>query len=159
RRGHRRLILEPFEERILFAVSPQFVAAIPSQGTVINNNDIVRIAPTELTLRFDSNLDPNSLTTGGVPAIQFLRGGDHQLGNGNDVTVVPGFYGIGLNPNEVIARFDQSLPDDLYQIKIVGTGAGALKGTDGTPVDNGTDVTVRFSLDLGAQVVAVVPQP
>lgn len=156
----RSLRLEPFEERLLLSVNgPSLVAIIPSEGTVITPNQVVHVAPRELTLRFDANIDANTLTTNNVASIQFSRGGDHILGNNNDVTIKPGYYAIGLSPNEVIARFDQSLPDDSYQVRIVGAGAGSLKGTDGKAFNGGTNLTQSFSIDLGAQVVAVVPQP
>ncbi len=144
---------------MLAITGPQFVALIPSEGTVIQNNQVLHVAPHELTLRFDTNIDPNSLTTASVPAIQFTRGGDHVLGNGNDVTIVPDYYSIGLLANEVIARFDLSLPDDLYQVRIVGAGAGALKDINGKAFNSGQDLAQGFRLDLGAQVVSVVPQP
>jgi len=51
------------------------------------------------------------------------------------------------------------LPDDLYRIEINGTGTAPLRNTEGDAFQNGTNLTREFRLDLGAQVVAVVPQP
>jgi len=153
------LRIEPFEERTLFAVGPSLVAVIPSAGSLLNNNQVIHTAPTELTFRFDNNIDPNSIFNGGVANIQLTRGGDHILGNGNDVTVTPGYLAIGNAANEVVMRFGSNLPDDLYQIRIVGAGAHPLTAIGGAAFNQGADLTQRFTMDLGAQVVAVVPQP
>ena len=51
------------------------------------------------------------------------------------------------------------MPDDLYQITIVGTGDSPLANTAGDAFNNGQDLVTTFDLDLGAQVRAVVPQP
>ena len=160
KQARRKLRLEPFEERILFSINgPLLLAVIPFEGSVLQNNDTLHVAPHELTFRFDSAIDANSLITAGVPAIQFTRGVDHTLGNGNDLTVQPGYVGIGDNPYEVLVRFDQNLPDDLYRVRIVGAGAAALKDTGGKAFNNGQNVDLQMKLDLGAQVVAIVPQP
>ncbi len=96
---------------------------------------------------------------------------------GFDVDIVPGF--IGVNPdrqNEVILRFAESLPDDKYRIDVfgeqsvsVGPGSGErpipLLNVSGESFDADPDTEVnehfhlRFDLNLGAQIVAVVPQP
>ncbi len=56
-------------------------------------------------------------------------------------------------------RFAESLPDDQYRIEISGSGATALRNVAGDPFNDGSDLEVDFRLDLGAQVVAIVPQP
>ena len=56
-------------------------------------------------------------------------------------------------------RFAETLPDDMYQIQIFGSGTTPLRNTAGEPFQNGQDTTMEFRLDLGAQVMAVVPQP
>jgi hypothetical protein len=156
----RQLGLEPFEERILLAIDgPRLLAAIPSTGVVINDNTVLTSAPREILLRFDANIDSSTLFPGGTASIRFVRSGNDVFGDGNDVTVTPGYVGIETAQNEVIVRFDQNLPDDLYRMTIVGAGAGALKGTDGKAFNNSTNLVRPFSLDLAPQVVAVVPQP
>src|SRR5262249_910023 len=42
---------------------------------------------------------------------------------------------------------------------IAGTGATALKNSNGEAFNTGADLSLDFSLDYGGQVVAVVPQP
>ncbi len=96
---------------------------------------------------------------------------------------MPSYIAVGEKPNEVIVRFaqtassrpfinpdgtplsdstptlDPTLPNDLYQIRIVGAGAHPLKGANGQAFNGGVDYTQTFSLDLGAQVLSIVPQP
>ncbi|MCL6502049.1 MAG: tandem-95 repeat protein [Pirellulales bacterium] len=89
---------------------------------------------------------------------------DPVFGNGNDVLLVPGFLGIGQRDNEVVFRFREDLPDDFYRITIIGAGPDALmsRGHDdepGEPFNNGFDKQIRFRLDLGPVVTAVVPMP
>jgi hypothetical protein len=158
-KSKRPLGLEPFEERILLAIDgPRLLAAIPATGVVINDNTVLTQAPREILLRFDSAIDPNTLPNY-VASIRFVRSVDDVFGNANDVTVTPNYIGIETSANEVIVRFDQNLPDDLYRMTIVGSGVGALKDTSGKSFNNSTDLVRPFSLDLAPQVVAVVPQP
>ncbi len=68
-----------------------------------------------MTLRFDENQVIDSTT---LSAIRVSRGGnDGILGTADDVQIVPGFIGVGKSPeqNEVILRFAESLPDDVYR--------------------------------------------
>ena len=61
----------------------------------------------------------------------------------------------------------KSLPDDLYRIDISGTGTAPLRSANGFALgdttddgkDNGQDFARKFELDLGAQILGVVPQP
>ncbi|MEX0679627.1 MAG: dockerin type I domain-containing protein [Pirellulales bacterium] len=155
------MTIEPFEQRVLLAIDgPVLLAVIPSTGIVVEQGTVLGEAPRQLLFRFDSAIDASSLVTNNVPtAIQFKRGGNHVLGDGNDVTVTPGFIGLGENSIDVIVRFDQNLPDDLYQMTVVGAGSNPLRDTAGLPFNAGENLDRTFSLDLGAQVVAVVPQP
>ena len=85
----------------------------------------------------------------------------------NDVVIEPGYIGVGDSPNEIIVRFSETLPDDLYQVDVFGEGNNALRNSLGMAVsdttldgiDNGSDVSTQFELDLGAQIISVVPQP
>ena len=77
----------------------------------------------------------------------------------SDVVVEPGFIGLGDSPREVIFRFSEPLPDDLYQIDILGSSALALRNTEGEAFQEGVDLTLNFAINLGPQIVAVVPEP
>ena len=89
------------------------------------------------------------------------------LGGANDVALEPGYVGLGDTAREVIFRFAEPLPDDIYRIDIAGTGTAPLRSVNGYALgdttddglDNGQDFARPFELDLGAQVLAVVPQP
>ncbi len=173
REGRRRLLLERLEDRRLLAVGPRLAGVQPNNSDLFSFVDqqaanVRDVAPRELTLHFDENqqIDPATLS-----AIQIARSVNGILGDGDDQLITPGFIGVGKSPNEneVVIRFAESLPDDLYQIQVFGEGSAAplrnLLGDAYIPtltsdLDGDTTVdTIRFELDLGAQVVAVVPQP
>ncbi|MFO0819085.1 MAG: tandem-95 repeat protein [Pirellulales bacterium] len=85
-----------------------------------------------------------------------------------DVVITPGYRAVGNTQGEVITRFAETLPDDIYRIEIYGqdnasAGQVALKNSSGdlfqpTYTALGQEIT-EFELKLGAQVTAVVPQP
>ncbi len=152
-------------------VAPELVAVLPNSGELILGGEVLEIAPRELTLRFSEGqvIDVNSLqwtdTDGQTQSpIQIVRAGDDgQFGTADDVEVEFGWIGRGDEDggreNEIIVRFAETLPDDLYQLRIVGSGDHPLRNNYGIPFRDGGDFTTEFELDLGAQVTAVVPQP
>ena len=85
----------------------------------------------------------------------------------NDVVVTPGFLGVADSTNEIIVRFADTLPDDLYRIDVYGDGLNALRNNQDVAfgdltddgIDNGIAQSIQFELDLGAQIISVVPQP
>ena len=85
----------------------------------------------------------------------------------NDIVIEPGYLGVADSPNEIIVRFAETLPDDLYRIDVYGDGLNALRNDQGVAfgdltddgVDNGVAQSIQFELDLGAQIISVVPQP
>jgi len=172
REQQRRLSLEKLEDRQLFAVGPQLRGAQPNNSDLFSFTDpdanVRSVSPREFALRFDENQQLDSTTLG---AIQILRAGaDGIFGNANDVRITPGYIGVSASPNEneVIIRFAETLPDDLYRVEIFGVGsASPLRNLNGeafvpTLADadgDSTRDTIRFELDLGPQVIAVVPQP
>ncbi|MDE0862900.1 MAG: GEVED domain-containing protein [Rubripirellula sp.] len=86
---------------------------------------------------------PGSLTLSGV----------------SDVAVRAGYIGFGDSSREVVFRFAEPLKDDLYQIDILGNGPDALRNLDGELFQDGSDLSQQFSVNLGPQVAAVVPEP
>jgi DNA-binding beta-propeller fold protein YncE len=149
--------MEPLEDRRLLAYDLELVGVQPNGDAFLEDGDVRNVAPTSLRFLFSptQEIDPNSL--GGIQVTR--AGGDGAFGDTNDVVIQPGYIGIGAAPNEVILRFAQALPDDDYQIDVLGTGPTPLLNIDGTPFNNGVDQRLRFQLDLGPQVLAVVPQP
>lgn len=147
---------EQLEDRTLLA-GASLVNIEPNIDIALTEGEVYNQAPKELTFQFTpgQQIDPASL--GGI---QIVRSGlDGTFNDGNEVIIQPGFIGLGDAPNEVIVRFAESLPDDNYQITIFGTGATPLLNQNGEAFQDGVDQVVNFELDLGAKVVAVVPQP
>jgi len=171
------------------AAAPTLVSVIPNAGAILEPGATLQIAPRELVLRFNEGqaIDPATLA-----GIRFIRsGGDNQFEKNLDTTgpapqwvtnpantvrdvVVPiGYVGIGDRPNEVVVRFAENLPDDLYRLVIVGDttiagiadSAPPLKNRKGIPfqfdpdLNSGADLAMDFDVDVAPQVTAVVPQP
>jgi len=113
-------------------------------------------APHQVTLRFDPGvrIDPASIDG----SISFVGSVDGIFGDGNDNSFMP-VGGVGSvtvgdvpNRNEVVIRFAETLPDDLYRFTI----SSGLTTESGEPA---TAFQFDLRLDLGAFVTAVVPQP
>lgn len=166
----------------LVSVEAGAVSQIRLDGTSVENR--LDSAPRELTFRFDgtSQLDGNTLR--GIRVIG--SGGDGTFGDGNEVLIQPGFLGFAddeVGDRVVVSRFVEALPDDRYRIQIAGyddvnnhdvftngnsvdTNITALRDTDGNPilpadqVNSATpSLNIDFEVEVGARVVAVVPQP
>jgi hypothetical protein len=165
-RAGQALTLEPLEERMLMAIGagPNLVEILPNDGAPLTTGDVRQISPREILIRFDSTQVLDTTTLG---SIQIFRSGGDNLFAGApsnpiaDVPITPAFRDLGDRPNEVILRFSERLPDDLYRIHIAST----LLNTDGQPFDGNVavpgnqDASIDFRLDQGTQVVGVVPQP
>ncbi|MFO0999999.1 MAG: pre-peptidase C-terminal domain-containing protein [Planctomycetaceae bacterium] len=148
---------ENLETRSLLT-APTLVAIRPNVGDILVEGETRNVAPRELTLQFN----PGQLisTTNLSSAIQVTRGGvDRTLNGVGDVPVTIGFVGIGDHPEEVVVRFAETLPDDVYRITIKGTGGTPLKNQGNEIFNGGVDLNRNFRLDLGAVVEGVVPQP
>jgi hypothetical protein len=185
--------ISPYETSIL-GTSPPTNTLIYGPGV---SNTVRTIAPTELVLNFNEgqNVDPAT-----EAAIQVFRsGGDNQfqttftapntyttnpLNTAMDAVVPIGSYTINqtlntttgkLSSNQVVIRFTETLPADLYEIVILGTensplddrptaqqlplaATSATNATD-QPFDGGQDQVIDFTINSGAQVSSVVPQP
>ncbi|MDX1948229.1 MAG: DVUA0089 family protein [Pirellulaceae bacterium] len=156
-KARRRLHLEHLEDRRVMAVAPP-VFILPNSGVLLNNGDVRNVAPQDLTFRFTNvaGIDPATIAAG----ITLTRAGNDGLfGQANDVVITPGFIGLGNNNTEVIMRFAEPLPDDVYRVQVIGTGTTPLRDTSGAAFNGGVSYPLDFRLDLGAKVVAVVPQP
>ena len=150
---------------------PRLLSIAPNSGQILDANvgnaatsNVLVESPRELVFRFSGSqqLDPASLK-----GIRITRsGGDDIFGNVNDVLVTPTFLGFGDSERIVIARFGESLPDDRYRIEALAVpdnGLPAVKSINNVilvPRFTGTDRdTYYLNLELGAKILAVVPQP
>ncbi|WP_339733694.1 Calx-beta domain-containing protein [uncultured Gimesia sp.] len=148
--------VEQLEDRTLLA-GASLVNIEPNIDLSLTEGEIYNEAPNELTFKFTPGQQIDAASLGGI---QFVRSGlDGTFDDGNEVVIQPGYIGLGDAANEVIVRFAESLPDDNYQITIFGTGATPLLNQNGEAFQDGVDQVINFELDLGAKVVAVVPQP
>ncbi|WP_417395854.1 Calx-beta domain-containing protein [Gimesia chilikensis] len=147
---------EQLEDRTLLA-GASLVNIEPNIDLSLTDGEVYNQAPSELTFKFTPGQQINPDTLG---AIQIVRSGlDGTFTDGNEVPITPGYIGIGENPNEVILRFAESLPDDHYQITILGTGANPLLNQNDEAFQDGVDQVIDFELDLGAKVTSVITQP
>ena len=148
---------ENLETRSLLT-APTLVAIRPNVGDILIEGETRNVAPREVTLQFN----PGQVisTANLASSIQVTRGGvDRTLNGIGDVPVTVGFVGIGDHPEEVVVRFAEDLPDDVYRIRIKGTGATPLKNQSNEVFNGGVDLDRSFRLNLGALVEGVVPQP
>ena len=145
------LQLEQLEERRVLT-GPTLLGISPNDGSLLSADDILMTRPSELTLSFEPGqiIDTNSLS-----GIQLFRGGDDGVIDGNDSPLELGYVGVGEAANETVVRFAETLPDDVYELRI----GPPLRNINGEVFNAGESVSVPFSIDLGANVVAVVPQP
>ena len=155
--------LERLEGRRVMALD--FVAAFPNFGQFITEGATLREAPQQITIRFSPGARIDPATLGAISIVR--AGADGAFGSGDDVNVTPvGFVGTVAvddfpSENQVVIRFAENLPDDLYRLSITG-GLRTLANLPAVPAEsfrNGGRLDLNFRLDLGAQVVSVVPQP
>ncbi len=155
--------LEQLEARQVMAFD--FVSAAAHVGAFITEGSIQHEAPPQITLTFSpgSKVDAQTIASG----ISVIRGGNGVLGDSDDMLVAPGSITVDDLPNQnsVVIRFAETLPDDAYRIRITGAGTGGLKTVSqgsGIPSErfrDGGTFELNFRLDLGAQVMSIVPQP
>lgn len=150
---------EGLEERCMMTVGPGLVSVTPNAGLFLTNGEIRTESPRELVFQFSPGHVINTSTLG---AIEIIRSGqDGTFADGNEVTMSAAYVDAlsAAEPNKIVYRFASTPVDDNYRIIVHGAGPGpVLTSNLGTFLD-GADATLDFELDLGAQVVAVVPQP
>lgn len=130
--------------------------------------NLLEESPAELLLRFssDEGIDETTLAQG----IRVSDAGrDGVLGTPDDIIITPGWIGLdSASGREVAMRFAQPLGDGRYRVEVFGEDIPAenifaVRKTDGDtfdPAESGSDRDIiDFELELGARVVAVVPQP
>ena len=100
--------------------TPRLVGVNPNAAEIFSVDSVneIEFSPTELTFRFDGGQELDETTLSGIQL--FASGGDDSFDEGNEVRIEPGFLGLADNTQTVIARFDNALPDERYQIVISG---------------------------------------
>src|SRR5690606_4239000 len=114
----KQLVLESLEDRLVLT-SPQLLSIVPSGEGLLKENDVLEVAPTELLFQFDNGQILNEQSA--QNAIRIVRSVDGIFGNGNDITVTPGFIGLGDRSDQIVVRFAGALPDDFYKIQVAGS--------------------------------------
>ena len=139
----------------------------------LNNNPTARTTADDLITALGLNAAASALITAkrvssaatGTTDITTLASGTVLKLGGVDAAVAPGFSGVQPSNRDVVYRFGAPLTNDVYRIEIIGTGSTPLTNNMNEPVNGdgvtlgGKDVFRTFTLDLGAVVTSVVPQP
>ena len=157
------------EEMPLLATVPKLIAVAPNGSDLFDldpsdqaNANLRMAAPTELVLTF-SGIDALDPTTLDAIDVSYSENGNFD----NNARAVPiGYIGLDADGRNVTLRFAENLRDGFYQLS-VNTDLYSLTGTPFSP-NNPQAVpgfpgksreVIGFELELGGQVIAVVPQP
>ena len=97
-------------------------------NVVLNSNSGNQTTAQELVDAINANPQASALVTASIPigrpdtviGSRVINFSPLILTGANDVPVIPGFVGLGESRREVIVRFKENLPDDLYHIEILG---------------------------------------
>ena len=141
-----------------------FVSALDASGTPffiagVGSAEVFTESPDQITLRLTpgvKDIDPSTLNE-----ITVTRSGGATDAFGDEGSIADLDVDLGAvliddlpNLNQIVIRFKETLPDDIYRITI---GEGLTAGGQSFNKDQSYSFDVRVS--VGAQVVAVVPQP
>lgn len=132
----------------------------------LNNNPAQLTTAQGLIAAINGNVAANALISASVPvgltttSLAGIADGTILHLSGADNLLTPGYRALDPdNLNQVIYRFADTLSDDTYRVQIVGAGTNPLRNTSAEVVDSSADTRVTFTINPGAQVHAVVPQP
>ncbi|MCU0872345.1 MAG: S8 family serine peptidase, partial [Pirellulaceae bacterium] len=141
--------------------------------TLNSNTQTPRVTALDLVNAVNASLAASALVRASIPlgnpaaVISAAAPATLETAGADDV-IVPGYLGLGDSSSEVLVRFAETLPDDVYRLEVFGKdyvnlGIHALRNTSGaalTPQRSGDDRDViDFELNLAPQIVSVVPQP
>ncbi len=132
---------------------------------VLNENGSATTTAADLVTAINGNPDASALITAsvalgaGTATVDSIADGTLIRFSGADADVSAGYRAIGDSTNDVDFRFGDQLDDDLYLVQISGTGHIRLANTTGEAVGGMQDQFQTFRLDLGGEVLSVVPQP
>ncbi|MDE0734982.1 MAG: hypothetical protein OSB47_04110, partial [Pirellulaceae bacterium] len=151
--------------------TPQVTVEEQTISVVLNTNSVNPTTASKLVDAINEDLAAQQLVTGRIMA-ELNSDPDYTvaalvannpvqlvLGGSNDIVLSPGYVSQGDFPREILFRFEESLPDDSYQVNIYGNGPNTLLDADGSAFHEGENLTIDFAIDLPPQVKSVVPQP
>ncbi len=147
---------------------PELATSNKTISITLNSNVTTPTTAQQLVDAINADADASALVTATIRS----GAGDTAIGErpvnyspivltgANDVRIEPGYLDLQVDsPREVVMRFKDHLPDDLYMVEVLGGGPTPLVNVNGDAFEDGGNFQMTFSLDLGAQIVAVVPQP
>ncbi|WP_417375975.1 Calx-beta domain-containing protein [Gimesia maris] len=148
------MTIESLEDRTLLS-GTSLVSIIPDSGDELYDGRVLNESPSELVFKFEEGKDLDPAT---LEAVQLGRGPSYSI------HVEPTYVGIGDLPNEIIMRFGEALPEDVYQITIFGSNANPLMSYESSDAEaekflDGFATKLTFELDLAPKIASVVPQP
>ncbi len=159
------------------AAGPELLSINPNQGipiTAASTTATFTTAPTQLTFQFQAGETFNQaqLSSPSFDGIQInvaTPNGATAAGAtyGTPTLLTPGAIVVGSTSNDIVYRFLNTLPDATYIVSLKPYSASdpnGLEDGNGAPVVTATTAgvittPVTFTVDYGAQVTAVVPQP
>jgi hypothetical protein len=162
------LISLQFQRQDRGSVSPDPLVSVVGNRieVTLNDNATNPTTASDLLAAIQSDAEADALIDVTVPvgdpdtSLAGISDGTRVQLSGADTLLVPGYRDLHPDrPNEVIYRFSQSLNDDLYRVQIVGAGTNPLTNTTSEAVNDGADSLIDFTLNLGAEVESVDPQP
>ncbi len=116
------------------SVAPTITTSDKTISIQLNSNVTTPTTAQELVDAINSDPQASALVTahiraGDVDALLGTRTINYSpivLTGANDVRVEPGYLDLGDSPREVVMRFKDHLPDDVYMIEILGGGQSPL---------------------------------
>ncbi|NNF66115.1 MAG: hypothetical protein HKM98_01250 [Gammaproteobacteria bacterium] len=128
------------------ATPPTVMSVTPANGTVIN--DVLTV----VTAVFSQAMDPGLVSD--LTVTLTASGGDGTFSDGNEVVITPASIDVVNTQSIRMDLADVSLADDVYEARLVGTGATSLADSGGLLLDGnndgtpGGDFTWRFTISL-----------
>ncbi len=129
RSSARRILMESLESRQLMAVGPQLLGIQPNSGDLLDNGEVLHVAPHEFRLRFDDAAGIDPATLGGI---RFVRSGDDgvferassETDFGTNGQTLVGFYAqqVGEAGNGIVVKFTKASRTDSRAPVITSSG-------------------------------------
>ncbi|MGM0486523.1 MAG: choice-of-anchor L domain-containing protein [Planctomycetota bacterium] len=165
--GGNGIVVNVTQEDLGEDTLPEIETSGKTIAVTLNSNETTPTTAQQLIDTLNTDPEAGELVTASIRSGQ----GDTLVGDlpinyspivltgASDVRVEPGYLDQGDTLREVVMRFKDHLPDDIYMVEVLGGGPTPLTNTDGEAFEDGGSFQMTFNLDLGAQIEAVVPQP